>query len=164
MPKGRTIKLAVAAVAIASALGLTAQFATAASAGTVAHQAPAAVTALAGPKLPAVPDSSLVGCTWGSSDKNIYMCFFIAGEKTFVGTMYAWDCIYKVGRTLRIEITGPSFTVYSSQYYHPSYSCFFFTHSVNHDVKPGAYHAITWRYLGGKKYTEVGEVTWDVRA
>jgi hypothetical protein len=158
MLKSRIIKLAVAAVTIASVLGLTGQFAATASAAT------AAGTVVTAPGGPAGPDSSLVKCTTGSSSGNIEMCFFIGGEKTYVTAMYAWDCIYKVGRTLRVEITGPSFTVYSSQYYHPSYSCFFFTHNVYRDVKPGAYHAITWRYLGGKKYTKVGELTWSVTA
>jgi hypothetical protein len=158
MLKSRIIKLAVAAVTIAAALGITGQFAATASAATTAG------TAVAAASRPAVPDSSLIKCTYGSSSGNIYMCFFIGGEKTYVTAMYAFDCIGKVGRTLRIEITGPSFTVYSSQYFHPSYSCFFFTHNVYRDVKPGAYHAITWRYLGGKRYTEVGELTWYVRA
>jgi len=112
----------------------------------------------------AIPDTTPVGCTFGSSSGNVRTCFQIVGSGLFVNYMAASACVFNSGRTLHIEITGPSFTANSVQEFVPPGICLDFTVSINADVAPGAYHAITWRYNGGSSYTNIGEVTWNVIA
>lgn len=180
MLKSRIRNLAIAAITIGSAAGLTALAAPGASAATAAP-ATQAVARAATPssaaansartttrasvvREAAVPDTSPVGCTYGSSSGNVQTCFQIVGSYTYVDYMAASACVVNSGRTLHIEITGPSFTENSTQeYVSPGY-CLDFTVTVNGDVDAGQYHAITWRYNGGSSYTNIGEVTWSVVA
>jgi hypothetical protein len=112
----------------------------------------------------AAPKTSPVGCTYGSSSGNVQTCFQIVGTGLYVDYMAASACVVNSGRTLHIEITGPSFTRNSTQKYVAPGYCLYFTVNIYGDVAAGAYHAITWRYNGGSNYTNIGEVTWSVFA
>lgn len=180
MFRSRIRNLMIAAITIGTITGLTTLTAAGASAATAvpATQAVAmAATSAHGAanslhvttqtsvaRKAASPDTSPVGCTTGSSSGNIQTCFQIVGTYQYVDYMAASACVATAGRTLHIEITGPSFTVNSAQRYVAPGTCLDFTVYVYADVDPGQYHAITWRYNGGSSYTNVGEVTWTVVA
>ncbi len=171
MLKRRILKLAVAAVVIASAIGLASLGATAASAATArsattSAQGPAprtVITRQGSLKVTAEPDT-VSSCTYGSSSGNIHTCFGIVGSYSYVDYMWASACVSTAGRTLHLEITGPSFRENSAQEYVGPGQCLDFDVYVYADVTPGAYSGITWRYNGGTSYTNVGKVTRDVVA
>lgn len=112
----------------------------------------------------AAPNTTPVSCTYGSSSGNVRTCFQIVGSGLYVDYMAASACVVNSGRTLHIEITGPSFTANSTQEYVAPGNCLYFTVYIDGDVIAGAYHAITWRYNGGSSYTNIGEVTQHVVA
>ena len=154
MLKSRVLKLATAAVATTSALGLSGLGTTTAFAATTAHPATTAA---------AVKPATVSGCTYGTSSGNIRTCFGIIGSYTYVNSMWMTATMGSVGRELHFEITGPSFTVNSESIYVAPHTWYGFADPVNRDVKPGAYHGITWRLLDGQ-WSIAGEVTWNVIA
>lgn len=176
MLKSRTLKLAVAAATIASALGFTGLGATAASAATAHPSTTAAegsatrpvsfITRQGGPELTAVPDTAGPKCTYGSSSGNVNTCFTIVGHGLYVNYMKSSLCVTRSARWLHQQITGPSFMKNSDQFLFYPGDCpdLTFTVPVNHNVKAGAYHVITWRWNGGQSYTNIGEVTLNVVA
>jgi len=170
MLKRGILKLAVAAIMTASALGLTslggtAFAATSAHPATTAAGAPANVaaglvhtTSQTSIRREAASDTTPDTCTYGSSSGNVQTCFQITSTGSN-GSMTASACAINSERSLHIQIIGLIFNVNSLEKdVYPGGKCLVFT--ISGYVPAGAYTAITWRYDANiNSYTNIGQIT-----
>ena len=111
-----------------------------------------------------LPDTAGPYCTYGSSSGNTQTCFTVNGSGLYVDNMVLRACVMNSGRTLYAEITGPSFTYFSSQSYVAPGSCLTFVVPVDKDVSGGYYYGDTWRVNSDGSSTLIGQEAINVHS